>query len=220
MKKLLSKLFLKIMGWKLVGEVPKEVKKAVMVCAPHTSNWDFPFALASFTIKGLKVNYFIKKSWFFFPMNFLFKATGGVPVDRSKKHGMVDSMTILLKESDEMIVVVPAEGTRSWVPKWKTGFYHIAKAAQVPLLLGFVDFKNNIFVDFKNTIFADFKSNIFVDFKNTIFAYFKNSIFADFKSTIFADFKNTIFADFKNTIVRFWQSAMNVYKLIKFVPNG
>ncbi len=142
MKRSLSKLFLKIMGWKLVGKVPKEVKKAVMVCAPHTSNWDFPFALASFTISGLKVNYFIKKSWFFFPMNFLFKATGGVPVDRSKKHGMVDSMTVLLKESNEMIVVVPAEGTRSWVPKWKTGFYHIAKAAQVPLVLGFVDFKN------------------------------------------------------------------------------
>ena len=65
MKKLLSKLFLKIMGWKLVGEVPKEVKKAVMVCAPHTSNWDFPFAIASFAIADLKVKYFIKKSWFF-----------------------------------------------------------------------------------------------------------------------------------------------------------
>ena len=143
MKKLLSKLFLKIMGWKLVGGVPKEVKKAVLVCAPHTSNWDFPLALASFTIAGLKVNYFIKKSWFFFPMNFLFKATGGVPVDRSKNHGMVDSMTMLLKESDEMIVVVPAEGTRSWVPKWKTGFYHIAKAAEVPIIMGYVDFKKN-----------------------------------------------------------------------------
>ena len=143
MKKLFCELFLKIMGWKLVGEVPKEVKKAVMVCAPHTSNWDFPFALVSFTITGLKVNYFIKKSWFFFPMNFLFKATGGVPVDRSKNHGMVDSMTMLLKESDEMIVVVPAEGTRSWVPKWKTGFYHIAKSAEVPIIMGYVDFKKN-----------------------------------------------------------------------------
>tara|TARA_Y100000385_G_scaffold90849_1_gene93566 strand:+ start:1075 stop:1629 length:555 start_codon:yes stop_codon:yes gene_type:complete len=141
MKKFLSKLFLRIMGWKLVGEVPKEVKKAVLVCAPHTSNWDFPLALASFAIADLKVNYFIKKSWFFFPMNLFFKATGGVPVDRAKNHGLVDSMTLLLKESDEMIVVVPAEGTRSWVPKWKTGFYHIAKAAQVPLILGFVDFK-------------------------------------------------------------------------------
>ena len=141
MKKLLSKLFLKIMGWKLVGEVPKEVKKAVLVCAPHTSNWDFPFALASFFIADIKVNYFIKKSWFFFPMNLLFKATGGVPVDRSKNHGLVDSMTLLLKESDEMIVAVPAEGTRSWVPKWKTGFYHIAKSANVPIIMGFVDFK-------------------------------------------------------------------------------
>ena len=145
MKKLLSKIFLKIMGWKLVGEVPKEVKKAVLVCAPHTSNWDFPLALASFAIAELKVNYFIKKSWFFFPMNLLFKATGGVPVDRSKNHGLVDSMTQLLQESDEMIIAVPAEGTRSWVPKWKTGFYHIAKSARVPIIMGFVDFKKKEF---------------------------------------------------------------------------
>ena len=141
MKKLLCKLFLKVMGWKLVGEVPEEVKKAVLVCAPHTSNWDFPLALASFALADLKVNYFIKKSWFFFPLNLLFKATGGVPVDRSKNHGLVHSMALLLKESDEMIIAVPAEGTRSWVSKWKTGFYHIAKTANVPIIMGFVDFK-------------------------------------------------------------------------------
>ena len=141
MKKLLSKLFLKIMGWNLVGEVPKEIKKAVMVCAPHTSNWDFPLALASFFIADIKVNYFIKKSWFFFPMNLFFKVTGGVPVDRTKNHGLVNSMTLLLEKSDEMIIVVPAEGTRSWVSKWKTGFYHIAKSANVPIIMGFVDFK-------------------------------------------------------------------------------
>lgn len=141
MKKFLSKLFLKIMGWKVVGEVPSGVRKAVLVCAPHTSNWDFPFALAAFNLVNLKLNYFIKKSWFFFPMNLFFKATGGVPVDRSKSRGIVEEMTLKLKQSEEMIVAVPAEGTRSWVPKWKTGFYHIAKGADVPLLMGFVDFK-------------------------------------------------------------------------------
>ena len=141
MKKTLCKIFLKVMGWEFVGEVPEDVKKAVLVCAPHTSNWDFPLALASFVMADLKVNYFIKKSWFFFPMNFLFKATGGIPIDRSKNHGLVDSMSLLLKESDELIVAVPAEGTRSWVPKWKTGFYHIAKSAKVPIIMGFVDFK-------------------------------------------------------------------------------
>jgi 1-acyl-sn-glycerol-3-phosphate acyltransferase len=141
MKKFLSKLFLKVMGWKMVGEIPSDIRKAVLVCAPHTSNWDFPFALAAFTLVDLKLNYFIKKSWFFFPMNLFFKATGGVPVDRSKSHGIVEAMTLNLKESKEMIVAVPAEGTRSWVPKWKTGFYHIAKGANVPLIMGFVDFK-------------------------------------------------------------------------------
>jgi 1-acyl-sn-glycerol-3-phosphate acyltransferase len=141
MKKLISKIFLNIMGWKLVGEMPKDVKKAVLVCAPHTSNWDFPIALAAFQIAGLNLKYFIKKSWFFFPMNLFFKATGGVAVDRSKNIGLVDAMTLQLKESKEMIVAVPAEGTRSWVPKWKTGFYHIASGAKVPLVMGFVDYK-------------------------------------------------------------------------------
>ena len=172
MKKLLSKLFLKIMGWKLVGEVPKEVKKAVLVCAPHTSNWDFPFALASFFIADIKVNYFIKKSWFFFPMNLFFKVTGGVPVDRSKNHGLVHSMTLLLKESDEMIIAVPAEGTRSWVSKWKTGFYHIAKSAKVPIIMGFVDFK------MKEVGFGPI-FNVSEDFEkemSKIQAFFKNKI--------------------------------------------
>jgi len=130
-----------MMGWKMVGEVPTGVKKAVLVCAPHTSNWDFPFALAAFNSVDLKLNYFIKKSWFFFPMNLFFKATGGVPVDRSKNHGVVEAMILTLKESEEMIVAVPAEGTRSWVPKWKTGFYHIAMGANVSLVMGFVDYK-------------------------------------------------------------------------------
>ena len=73
-------------------------------------------------------------------MNYFFKATGGVPVDRSKKHGMVDSMTNLLKESDEMIVAVPAEGTRSRVSKWKTGFYYIALKANLPILMVSFDY--------------------------------------------------------------------------------
>jgi 1-acyl-sn-glycerol-3-phosphate acyltransferase len=141
MKKIISKLFLAVMGWKLVGNMPKDVKKAVLVCAPHTSNWDFPLALASFQVAGLNLKYFIKKSWFFFPMNLFFRATGGVPVNRSKNVGLVEAMALQLKNADEMILAVPAEGTRSWVSKWKTGFYHIANGAKVPLVMGFVDYK-------------------------------------------------------------------------------
>tara|TARA_A100001035_G_C27618257_1_gene424197 strand:+ start:158 stop:712 length:555 start_codon:yes stop_codon:yes gene_type:complete len=141
MKKLLIKSVFKLLGWKIIGHVPKEIKKAVMVCAPHTSNWDFPLALSIFHYKGIKLNYFIKKSWLFFPLNIFFKATGAIGIDRSKSHGLVDSMISELKKSEEMIVAVPAEGTRSWVEKWKTGFYHIAKGADVPLLLGFIDYQ-------------------------------------------------------------------------------
>ena len=130
------------MGWKLVGNIPKDVKKAVLVCAPHTSNWDFPLALASFQVAGLNLKYFIKKSWFFFPMNLFFRATGGVPVNRSKNVGLVEAMALQLKNADEMILAVPAEGTRSWVPKWKTGFYYIAKGANVPIVMATLDFGN------------------------------------------------------------------------------
>lgn len=128
------------MGWKKVGGIPSDVKRAVLVCAPHTSNWDFPFALSAFNLLDLKLHYFIKRSWFFFPLNFFFKATGGIPVDRSKNHGLVESMALQLKQHKEMIVAIPAEGTRSWVSKWKTGFYHIAVMANVPIIMGFVDF--------------------------------------------------------------------------------
>jgi 1-acyl-sn-glycerol-3-phosphate acyltransferase len=129
------------MGWRVTGDIPKEVTKAVIVCAPHTSNWDFPLALASFQIRGLKLNYFMKKSWFFFPINYFFSATGGIPVDRSKSNGLIPAMITKMNESNRMIIAIPAEGTRSWVSSWKKGFYLIAKGANVPLIMGFVDFK-------------------------------------------------------------------------------
>lgn len=141
MNKFLAHFFLRIMGWNVIGDIPKDLKKAVMVCAPHTSNWDFPLALASFQIRGLKLNYFIKKSWFFFPLNFFFSATGGIPIDRSKSNGLIAEMISKMKQSDQMIVAIPAEGTRARVKVWKKGFYLIAKGADVPVLMGFVDYK-------------------------------------------------------------------------------
>tara|TARA_B100001093_G_scaffold151339_2_gene144053 strand:+ start:2478 stop:3032 length:555 start_codon:yes stop_codon:yes gene_type:complete len=141
MSKFLSQFFLRIIGWSLIGDIPKDLKKAVVVCAPHTSNWDFPLALASFQIRGLKLNYFIKKSWFFFPLKYFFYMTGGIPIDRSKPNGLVAEMILKIKQSNQIFIAIPAEGTRSWVSSWKKGFYLIAKGANVPLILGFVDFK-------------------------------------------------------------------------------
>ena len=141
MNKFLAHFFLRIIGWRVIGDIPKEVKKAVIVCAPHTSNWDFPLALASFQIRGLKLNYFMKKSWFFFPLNFFFSATGGIPIDRSKSNGLIAAMISKMKQRDRMIVAIPAEGTRARVKVWRKGFYLIAKGANVPIVMGFVDFK-------------------------------------------------------------------------------
>jgi 1-acyl-sn-glycerol-3-phosphate acyltransferase len=140
--KQIGKLFLWLAGWKVVNDSPTNLKKAVMVCAPHTSNWDFPFGLAAFYLTPLKVKYFIKKSWFFFPMNLFFRYTGGVPIDRSKSNGLVAAMTDKIRSEEELIIAISPEGTRSRVPKWKTGFYHIALEAKAPLLMSYIDYKN------------------------------------------------------------------------------
>lgn len=139
----ISRLFLKLTGWKISGELPKE-KSFVLIAAPHTSNWDLPYMLAtSFSLKAKP--YWMGKSQIFKPpFKNLMKWMGGIPIDRSKSNNMVDYTANLLKQSDELIVTIPPEGTRSKVKYWKTGFYHIANLAQVPIVLGYLDYKTKI----------------------------------------------------------------------------
>ena len=137
------KMFLKLTGWKISGELPSE-KKFVMIAAPHTSNWDLPYMLA--ICFGLKANiYWMGKAQIFkFPFKSLMMWMGGIPVDRSQSTNMVEGTALFIKETDEIIVTVPPEGTRSKVKYWKTGFYHIAVLANVPIALGFLDYKNKV----------------------------------------------------------------------------
>lgn len=131
----------KINGWKIVGTVPPEIKKAVVIAAPHTSNWDFVYALAIFRMLKLNVRYLIKKEHFRFPLSILLKNTGGIPVERSKKQSLTDQIIQKFNQADNLLVTVPAEGTRKRVEKWKSGFYYAALGAHVPVLLGYLDFK-------------------------------------------------------------------------------
>ena len=150
MLRLLSKLFFKLSGWKVVGEYPREIKKSVMTAAPHTSNWDFFYARAAFFLMGVPVRYTIKKEIMVFPFGPILKALGAIPIDRKrsknlaagKKDSMVDAMVRLFDERDELVILVTPEGTRSYAPRWKTGFYHVALNAKVPVILGYLDYKN------------------------------------------------------------------------------
>ena len=138
--KWLCKLYLKIIGWKTGSTLDPSVKKCVMVGAPHTSNTDYPIALATLYASNVKVRYLAKKSLFRFPLGILMRATGGIAVDRSKHSNMVDMMVNMFNQSSSLILLIPAEGTRSYVKEWKSGFYHTAVGAKVPIVLGYLDY--------------------------------------------------------------------------------
>ena len=136
--RLLSILILKLIGWKAVG-CPIENARFVLIGAPHTSNWDFPLMIMVVLKLRLKVFWMGKNTLFPFPVGWFMKWLGGIPVDRSRAHNLVDQTVAQYKSEPEMIVLVPPEGTRSKVNEWKTGFYRIAVAAEVPVLMGYVD---------------------------------------------------------------------------------
>ncbi len=140
MKKIIGSIILFIFAWKADYKEEFQIKKGVAVAAPHTSNWDLLFALAIFWKIGVNIKFLIKDSYTKSFLGFVFKAVGAVGVNREKGNNMVDFAAEILKTED-YIFLVPAEGTRKKVERWKTGFYHIAKKAEVPILLGFLDYK-------------------------------------------------------------------------------
>ena len=138
--KWISRLYLTIIGWKTGSVLDPSVKKCVLVGAPHTSNMDFPVALGTLYASGVKVRFLAKKSLFKFPLGILMRAMGGIPVDRSKHTNMVDMMIEMFANSSSLILLIPAEGTRSYVKEWKSGFYYTALGAKVPIVLGYLDY--------------------------------------------------------------------------------
>lgn len=138
--KWLCRLYLKIIGWKIGSTLDPSIKKCVLVGAPHTSNMDYPIALATLYACGIQVRFLAKKSLFKFPIGLLMRATGGMPVDRSKHNNMVDAMVSMFEQHNALILLIPAEGTRSYVKEWKSGFYYTAIGAKVPIVLGYLDY--------------------------------------------------------------------------------
>lgn len=138
MKARLAKLLLRLVGWKAVGEGPPR-HGAVVVCAPHTSNFDYVLMLLVSWVHGMELSFLAKQSLFKPPLGWLMRATGGVPVDRSAPNGLVGQMVDQFRRNPDMYLAIPAEGTRSRAEFWKSGFYRIAEQAGVPYVLAFVD---------------------------------------------------------------------------------
>jgi 1-acyl-sn-glycerol-3-phosphate acyltransferase len=142
MRRFASLLF-RLAGWRTEGAAPS-AGRFVIIAAPHTSNWDAVILLVAARIFDLPLAWFVKDSWFFFPMGGLMRRLGGVPIDRSGRHGVVEQAIAQLKSSERLALAVPPEGTRGRAPYWKTGFYHIARGADVPIVLGFIDYGRKV----------------------------------------------------------------------------
>lgn len=149
--KLISKAYLKLTGWKVKSNPPKEVhEKCVMICAPHTSNWDFPITLAIMNLLNVKARYAMKKELMGFPFGGLLRGVGAIAIDRKakqngeKKQSTVQAIAELFNKEDNLCLMIAAEGTRSLQKEWKTGFYYIALQAKVPICLAYLDYKTKI----------------------------------------------------------------------------
>ncbi|MDR1808993.1 MAG: 1-acyl-sn-glycerol-3-phosphate acyltransferase [Prevotella sp.] len=147
----IAAFILKIFGWKITGTTDYPAKCVICV-APHTSNWDLFWGQIVYLSLGRKAHFLIKKSWFFFPMNLFFRAIGGISVDRSKKNAMTELLISEFARRRKFHLAITPEGTRKRTKKWKQGFYYIALAAQVPIVIAALDYGDRI-IDFKKVFY-------------------------------------------------------------------
>jgi len=141
MKKICLQI-LKLFHYKLDTEnIPTE-KKYVLVFAPHTSWSDFAIGKLALTAMGIKPTTLIKKELFFFPLGTLLTYIGGYPVDRKNTKNLTDKIAEYIKEREEVVFLISPEGTRKRVETWKRGFYHIARKADVPIALAYLDYRD------------------------------------------------------------------------------
>lgn len=144
MKKSFARFIMKLIGWKVVNNLPPEVKKCVVMMAPHTSNWDFLLGFLGYMTIGINSKYLIKKEAFVFPLGNFLRAVGAIPVDRKASTNIVIQVGEMFKAADSLYITITPEGTRSLSRNWKRGFYHIAENAGVPVAFGFLDYKTKV----------------------------------------------------------------------------
>ena len=142
-KKFCNWLLFKRLKW--TADITEEHPDKYIIClAPHTSNWDFIIGILYNGARSLKCNFLMKKEWFFFPLGFLFRRMGGIPVYRQKHTSMTDAMAESARQAERFHLCITPEGTRSRVEEWKKGFYFIAQKAQMPILLYGLDYDRKL----------------------------------------------------------------------------
>lgn len=141
MKRRIAQWVLDYLGvsYKLDAPLPP---KCIVVVVPHTSNWDFPLGVSVRTLINEEIVFIAKRSLFYWPYGFIFRWLGGMPVDRSKSNNFVQSVAEMYQKRDNFKTVISPEGTRTKVDKLKSGFYYIAKTAQIPIVLCAFDWEN------------------------------------------------------------------------------
>ncbi|AOW19857.1 1-acyl-sn-glycerol-3-phosphate acyltransferase [Urechidicola croceus] len=161
--KTISKFILfKILRWKIDGEFPKDLNKFVIIVVPHTSWVDFPIGVLINFATGINGNYIGKASLFKPPFGFIFRWLGGTPVDRTKSNNLVNAIVAIFNSNERFILGMSPEGTRKKVSKWKTGFYYVAKGANVPIVSVAFDFEHKTAIIHKPFYTTDDKE---ADFK-------------------------------------------------------
>lgn len=188
----LAEQSLNLMGWELDNHWDLDIDQCVMIAAPHTSNWDALYARLALKALGVNVRLTIKDSYMKFPFSPFVRAMGGIGIDRTSKQAgqerpsMVQLMADLFKTHPKLVMLVTPEGTRAKQEQWKTGFYHVAVTAGVPIALAYMDYakkKTGIgkivypsgnyekdmaeIMDFYATIHAKFPENFSVDQRYT-----------------------------------------------------
>ena len=131
-----------VLGWKIIGDFPNHLMKYVIIAAPHTHWMDFPLGLLVKWAQGVPANYIGKASLFKPPFGFIFRWLGGTPVHRDQRTNLVQAIIDIFNSRDQFILGISPEGTRKKVTKWKTGFYYIAKGAEIPIVMATLNFKD------------------------------------------------------------------------------
>lgn len=138
------RLLIRMMGWRTEVSVP-DYQRAIIIVAPHTSNWDFIIGKLALASVGRRADFLMKSTWFFWPLGPIFRAMGGIPVYRDGSHGSLTQQIIeRFGENRPMVLAITPEGTRSPVAKWRSGFWQVARATGVPVLLATLDFRKKL----------------------------------------------------------------------------
>jgi 1-acyl-sn-glycerol-3-phosphate acyltransferase len=144
LSQLIAQSFMSIFGWRIEADIPNR-SKLVLVGAPHTSNWDFVLTMATLFSLNVKIFWMGKRSLFKWPIGGVMEWLGGVPIDRASQGvGIVEQTIEAFNSRDEFVIAIMPEATRSKVREWKTGFYHIAQGAEVPIVLVRFDYGRKV----------------------------------------------------------------------------